>query len=94
MTSTRVSELAKELEMTNDVLMTHLKDLGVAVPGPAAMVEADTAQTMREIYGKHAGSGKVVEMAAGGTVKDLATAMGIPASEVQKNIVAKSILGL
>ncbi|MEP6754189.1 MAG: translation initiation factor IF-2 [Chthonomonadales bacterium] len=92
MTGTRVSELAKELEMTNEDMITHLKDLGVPVPGAAAMVDADTAQTVREMLGKPTGNGKVAEMPAGGTVKDLATAMGVPASEVQKKLMSMGVL--
>jgi translation initiation factor IF-2 len=88
----RVSELAKELEMSNADLIGALSDLGVPVPGPAAMVDADTAQIMREMYGKKNGSGKVVEIPMGATVKDLATAMGIAASDVQKKLMGMGVL--
>src|SRR4051812_16775612 len=91
MIGVRVSDLAKELEMTNDQLISALSDLGVPVPGPAAMVDADTAQVLREMFGKTSG-GKVAEIPAGATVKDLATAMGMAASDVQKKLMSLGVL--
>jgi translation initiation factor IF-2 len=90
--TTRVSELAKELEMTSAELIKALEDLGVAVPGPAAMIDADTAQAMREMFGKKNGGAKTVEIPAGATVKDLATAMGIAAADVQKKLMSMGVL--
>ena len=52
----RVGELAQELKMTNTEMMAALTDLGVAVPGPAAMIDADTAQAVREVYSKSNGA--------------------------------------
>jgi translation initiation factor IF-2 len=88
----RVSELAKELELTNAELISHLGDLGVVVAGPAAIVDADTAQAVREMFGKTNGTGKVAEITAGATVKDLATAMGIAAADVQKKLMSMGVL--
>jgi translation initiation factor IF-2 len=91
MMSIRVSELAKELEMSNAELLSALNDLGVSAPGPAAMVDADTAQVMREMFGKKNG-GKVAEIEAGATVKDLANAMGVAASDMQKKLMSMGVL--
>src|SRR5664279_4341431 len=88
----RVSELAKEIEMSNADMVNALSDLGVPVPGPAAIVDADAAQIVREMYGKKNGSGKVVEIPLGSTVKDLATAMGVAASDVQEKLMAMGVL--
>ena len=88
----RVSDLAKELGMTNAELMAALNDLGVAVPGPAAIVEAEAAQVMREMFGSQDTAGKVAEVPVGATVKDLATAMGVPAADVQKRLMAMGVL--
>src|SRR5918912_909408 len=89
---TRVSDLATELQMSNAELTTALNDLGVAVPGPAAIIDADTAQAMREMFGKQDGDAKTVEFPAGGTVKDLATAMGVTAADVQKRLMGMGVL--
>ncbi|HSV74820.1 MAG TPA: translation initiation factor IF-2 [Chthonomonadales bacterium] len=88
----RVSDLAKELGMTNADLMAALNDLGVAVPGPAAIVESEAAQVMREMFGAQGVAGKVAEVPVGATVKDLAIAMGVPAADVQKRLMAMGVL--
>ncbi len=90
--STRVTELAKELELSIEDVTSHLQDLGVAVPGAATMIDVDTAQMMRELFGKKVEGGKYVEIPAGSTVKDLATAMGIAASDVQKKLMSMGVL--
>ncbi len=92
MTGMRVTDLAKELGMTVADLTQALQDLGTPVPGPAAIVEADTAQAMREMFGKKSGSAKSVEIAPGATVKDLATAMGLAAADVQKKLMSMGVL--
>src|SRR5262245_38963110 len=88
----RVSDLAQELEMTTAELVNALNDLGVPVPGPAAIIDADTAQAMREMYGKSNGSAKSIEFVAGGTVKDLAVAMGVAPASVQKRLMDMGVL--
>src|SRR5438477_11917241 len=92
MVGTRVSELAKELQMESAELMKALNDLGEPVPGPAALVNQDTAQVLREMFAKTNGSAKTVEIAAGVTVKELATAMGMAASDVQKKLMSLGVL--
>ncbi len=93
MAATRVSELAKELGMTTAELMAGLKDLGVPAAGPAAIIDAETAQTLREIYTpSSAGDARSVELALNATVKDLAEAIGVSASEVQKKLMQEGVL--
>ncbi len=82
----RVSELAKELEMSATDLIGGLGEFGVKVSGPAATIDADTAQAMREMFGKNQGESKTVEIVASPTVKELAEALGAPASDVQKKL--------
>lgn len=88
----RASELAKELEMSSAELIGALSDLGVSVPGPAAIVDADTAQIMREMLGKKNGGKKTVEIPMGATVKELATAIGVTAADLQKKLMDMGVL--
>jgi len=88
----RASDLAKEMGMSTAELVSALGDLGVSVAGPADIVDADTAQAMREMFGKQDGSQKAVEFPVGGTVKDLAVAMGIPPADVQKRLMSMGVL--
>ncbi|MCC6730655.1 MAG: translation initiation factor IF-2 [Chthonomonadales bacterium] len=88
----RVSELASELGMGGAELVSALGDLGVPVPGPAAIVDADTAQAMREMFGKQTDGARVVEMSSAATVKDLADAVGASAADVQKKLMAMGVL--
>ncbi len=88
----RVSDLAQELQVPHADLVNTLNDLGVSVPGPAAILDADTAQTVRELLGKPTDSGKTVEFPLGGTVKDLAVGMGVPPADVQKKLMSMGVL--
>ena len=88
----RVSELARDLEMTSEVLLGALSDLGVAAVGPAAIVDAETAQIVREVLGAKEEGVNTVEIPAGATVKDLATAMGISPADVQKRLMKMGVL--
>ena len=85
-----VSDLAKELHMTAPELIKQLTDLGITVAGPADLIDDETAQTVREL--NPADAAKTVEFAGGGTVKDLATAMGIQAADVQKKLMSMGVL--
>lgn len=88
----RVSDLALELQVPHAELVNTLNELGVSVPGPAAILDADTAQSVRELLGKPADNAKTVEFPAGGTVKDLAVAMGVPPADVQKKLMSMGVL--
>src|ERR1051325_3360673 len=88
----RVSDLALELTMTLTELINVLTELGVAVPGPAAIIDGDTAQAVREMFGPQDSDKKTVEFPAGGTVKDLATAMGMTAPDLQKRLMSMGVL--
>jgi translation initiation factor IF-2 len=92
MTGSRVSDLAKELGIAPADLVATLNDLGVAVPGIAAIIDGDTAQAVREMYAQPADGGRVAEVAASATVKDLATALNVSAADLQKKLMAMGIL--
>lgn len=84
----RLTELAKELKMTNAEMIAALRDLGVVVSGPGAVLDNETATTVRGLLRQEAQPVvKVVEVTADATVKELALAMGIPANAAQKQLV-------
>jgi translation initiation factor IF-2 len=86
---TRLSELAKELKMTHAELGAALTDLGVKVTGPNALIDLDTANTVRGLLGKTPGTTKVAEVPPEATLKDLAEVMGIA-----PNIAVKKMMEL
>src|SRR5581483_6933603 len=83
---TRLNELAKELKMTSAELVTALNDLGVKVTGPNALIDNETANTVRGLLGKSAAPGKVAEVAADATLKEIAEAMGVPPNAAVKKL--------
>jgi translation initiation factor IF-2 len=85
----RLTDLAKELKMTTPELVTTLKDLGVSVAGAAALLDPETANTVRGLLGKSASTEKIVEVPANATLKELAEAMG-----VQTNAAVKKMMDL
>ncbi|MCW3096644.1 MAG: hypothetical protein JWL77_2262 [Chthonomonadaceae bacterium] len=85
----RLTDLAKELKMTTPELVNTLKDLGVSVAGAAALLDPETANTVRGLLGKSASTEKIVEVAANATLKELAEAMG-----VQTNAAVKKMMDL
>jgi translation initiation factor IF-2 len=82
----RITELANELKMTGAELVMTLTDLGVKVNGPNAIIDIDTANTVREVLGKPAAAGKVAEISANATVKEIAAAIGIQANAAVKKL--------
>lgn len=93
MPGTRVSELAKELGMTNAEMIQTLTDLGVAVSGPAALLDAETAEIVREMLQSEAGAGqRTVEVSPTATVKELAEALGVSAADLQKRLMDAGVL--
>lgn len=82
----RLTDLAKELKMTTPEMVNTLKDLGVAVAGVTALLDPDTANTVRGLLGKSASTEKIAEIAADATLKDLAEAMGVQANTAVKKM--------
>ncbi|HLK60368.1 MAG TPA: translation initiation factor IF-2 [Chthonomonadaceae bacterium] len=83
----RLADLARELKMTNIELITVMNDLGVSVAGPNALVDAETANAVRDLLGKAPAAGKVASVGADATVKELAQAIGIQPNVAQKKLV-------
>ncbi len=81
----RLADLARELNMSAADLIKALADLGVEASGPTAVIDKATADDVRALFVK-ADSGKVAEVAADATVKDIATAIGIQANVAQKKL--------
>ena len=84
---TRLSDLAKELKMTNAELVAALNDLGVRSTGQNSLIDNETAHTIRGLLGKTTPTGKVATVASDATVKDLAQAMGVQPNLAQKKLV-------
>ena len=95
MSDVKVSELAAELDTRVGDVVTALKDLGVEVAGHGEVVEEAAAELVREhIQEKKAAAaaGKVVEMGATISVRELADAVGVQPGEMQKRLVEQGIL--
>ncbi len=91
---TRLADLAKELKMTMTELVTQLKDLGVNVANPNALLDTDTANTVRGLLAKHAPTGKVAEVSSLATVKEIAGAIGVaPEAAVKKLMEFGELIG-
>lgn len=95
MSEIKVYELAKDLGITSSDLMAVLKDLGVSVTGGSSVLEAPTAEIVREMISQDKGiirQAKTVEIPQSITVRELAEAMGLPNADVQKRLVEMGIL--
>lgn len=86
MAGIRLVDLARELNMSAPELVKALTDLGVEVAGPAAVLDLETADTVRGLLAKSEGQGKIAEIAPDATVKDIAAAIGIQANVAQKKL--------
>jgi translation initiation factor IF-2 len=82
----RLMDLAKELKMTTPDMVTTLKELGVAVAGGTALLDPETANTVRGLLGKSPSNEKIAEIAGDATLKDLAEALGIQANAAAKKM--------
>ena len=85
-TGIRLADLAKELHMTPAELGAQLKDLGVEAVGLTAVLDLDTANTVREVLSSTAG--KTAEVSEGATLKEIAEAMGVAPPEAVKKMMA------
>ncbi len=95
MSEIKVYELAKDLGITSSDLMAVLKDLGVQVTGDSSVLEAPTAEIVREMISQDKGiirQAKTIEIPQSITVRELAEVMGLPNADVQKRLVEMGIL--
>src|ERR1035437_6203090 len=95
MSEIKVFELAKDLGITNSDLMAVLRELGVQVTGGSSVLDASTADTVREMIASDSGivnQAKTIEVGTAVTVRELAEAMGIQPADIQKRLVEMGIL--
>ena len=95
MSEIKVHELAKDLGITNRDLVAVLKDLGVSAAGGSSLLEASTADTVREMISQDKGiisQAKTIEIPRSLTVRELSDATDIPAADIQKRLVEMGIL--
>ena len=95
MSEITVYDLAKDLDITHNDLMAVLKDLGVSVTGASSVLDASTADTVRDMIAQDStlvSSAKTLEIPQALSVRDLADTMGVPAADVQKRLVEIGIL--
>jgi len=87
MAGIRLADLARELKMSAQDLIKALADLGVEPGGPTSVVDNEMADTVRGLLGAELSGGKVAEIAADATVKDIAAAIGIQPNVAQKKLI-------
>lgn len=95
MSEIKVFELAKDLGVTTTDLIAVLKDLDVPVTGGSSVLDASTADTVREMISQDRGivaQAKTLELAQTLTVRELAEAMNMPPADIQKRLVEMGIL--
>ena len=95
MSEIKVFELAKDLGLTNSDLMAVLRELGVSATGGSSMLEASTADTVREMIAQDdtlVSRAKTLEIPQALSVRDLAGVLGVNAADVQKRLVEMGIL--
>ncbi|MER3473778.1 MAG: translation initiation factor IF-2 [Armatimonadota bacterium] len=85
----RVSDLAKDLQMSVAELLSTLADLGVEVHGADSLIDIATAQAVREVLDK---GHPVVELPPSLTVRELAQALGVQPPQVQQKLMKVGIL--
>jgi translation initiation factor IF-2 len=95
MSEIKVFELAKDLGITSSDLIAVLRDLGVSVTGGSSVLDASTADTIREMIAQDKGivrAAKTIEVPQSLTVREFAEAMGMQTADVQKRLVEMGIL--
>lgn len=95
MANVRVYELAKELDRSNQEVLSALAGLGLEVKSHASSIDEETVGTLRELLGKNGGSvGDRAEIAlpAEVTVRQLAELLGVATAEIQKALVKRGAL--
>ncbi|MCE5322800.1 translation initiation factor IF-2 [bacterium] len=95
MSEIKVHQLAKDLGINNSDLLAVLKDLGVEAASGSAVLDASTAQTVKEMISQDKGviaQAKTVEIPQSLSVRELADALSVNAADVQKRLVEMGIL--
>lgn len=95
MSEIKVSELAKDLGITNSDLIAVLRDLGISATSGSSVLDVSTADTVREMIAQDkelVSQAKTIEVPHTLAVRDLAEAIGVPPADVQKRLVEMGIL--
>ncbi|MCX6345673.1 MAG: translation initiation factor IF-2 [Armatimonadetes bacterium] len=95
MSEIKVSELAKDLGITKSDLTAVLRELGVTVTSGSSMLDASTAETVREMLAQDKElitQAKTIEMPQSVSVRELANKLGVQAADIQKRLVEMGIL--
>ncbi|MEN6583790.1 MAG: translation initiation factor IF-2 [Armatimonadota bacterium] len=95
MSEVKVYELAKDLGITNSDLLAVLRDLGMSVTSGSSVLDASTADTVREMISQDKGvisAAKTIEVPQALSVRELAEALGVQSADVQKRLVEMGIL--
>lgn len=95
MSKVRVFQLAKDLGVSNNDLVSILSDLGIESENSASLIDEQTANIVREIVSQDEGSikkGRVIECGPTVTVRELAELMGVDPADVQKRLVEMGVL--
>ena len=93
MSDVKVFQLAKELGVSNNDLIAVLRELGVEVSNGSSVIDASTADTVKELVSQDKGiitQAKTIEIPQSLTVRELADVMGINSADVQKRLVQAS----
>jgi|YNPNPStandDraft_1061719.scaffolds.fasta_scaffold00052_24 translation initiation factor IF-2 len=95
MSEIKVFQLAKDLGISNNDLLAVLRDLGVAATSGSSVLDASTADAVREMISQDKGivsQAKTIEVPHSLTVRELADAIGLPSADIQKRLVEMGIL--
>lgn len=95
MTGVKLFDLARELGMSNNDLMSTLKDLGIQADRHTSVLDDATASLVREMLSQDksvAKQGRTIEIGQSISVRDLADAMGVSTGDVQKRLLEMGTL--
>lgn len=91
----KVFELAKDLGIASKDLVAVLRDLGVKATGGSSVIDASTADTVREMIKQDKSlikQAKTVEVPQAMSVRELSEILGIQTADIQKKLVEMGIL--
>ncbi len=85
---TNIADIAKEFELTPGQVFTVLNDLGISYEGTAFDADKETVELVKGGCLDHIGS-KVITLKPNSSPRDLAFALDIPATDMQKSLISK-----
>ena len=85
---TNIAEIANEFEITPGQVFTVLNDLGISYEGTTFDADKETVELVKGGCLDHLGS-KVITLKPNSSPRDLAYALDIPATDMQKSLITK-----